>query len=152
MSLRSLNVTWSWATSSSTATTLATMVATSATRRGRGSLIRPRSASSGPLSCFGDLLPKRRAGLHAASLCGPRQIRLGGRLVFQRRHLVWVDPDHQVVDVIVHFREPMPRASRDHEDVASLEVIRHTVDDVGPVVPRTIELPHRLERGRTTLT
>jgi hypothetical protein len=51
-----------------------------------------------------------------------RQILHRLRFTPERRHLVRVDPDHEIVDVVVDFREPVAGACRNDDDVARLDL------------------------------
>src|ERR1043165_1256044 len=67
------------------------------------------------------------------------QILLGCSLVSDRRHLVRIDADHQIVNVIVNLREPVSGTGGNDDDVASLEVVALPVDDLRAVVARRSE-------------
>src|SRR5690349_3161908 len=45
----------------------------------------------------------------------------------------------------------MPRSRRNHDDVARLQLMRDAVSDGRRIGPGTVEEPHGLEVGRTTL-
>src|SRR5689334_16028628 len=62
-------------------------------------------------------LPRRRFG----------EVRLRRGFVLGRRDLVWIDPHHEVVDVVVDLGEEMSRSRGNHDDVAGLELIRLAV-------------------------
>lgn len=75
------------------------------------------------------------------------QISLRGGLVLQWQNLVGIDPHHDVSNVIVDLREPVSRAGGNHNNVASLELVRHRVTDGRSAVARPIEFAHRLQSG-----
>src|SRR4029453_12941340 len=83
------------------------------------------------------------SGLRTPAFSGlfPSEIRLRRRFVLERRDLVGIDANHQVGDVVVDLREPVAGAGRDHNHVAGLELMRHTVLNGLGVVARTIEHP-----------
>ena len=96
----------------------------------------------------------RRAQASFAARRRFRQIFLRLRLALERRHLVGIDPHHQIVDVILDPGEPMTGAGRDHDDIASLDLISDAIAHLGAVVAGTVELDHRAHgrRRRCRLT
>src|SRR5205823_801310 len=77
------------------------------------------------------------------------QIFLRLRLALERRNLVGIDANHEIRDVIVDLGEPVAGARRNHDHVASLDVVRHAVLDVRSVVPGSVVLDDGSLRGRT---
>src|SRR5438105_4730544 len=59
-----------------------------------------------------------------SALLGGLQILLGCRLVPKGRRLIRIDANHQIVNVVVNFLEPVAGARRNDDDVADLQVIR----------------------------
>ena len=68
-----------------------------------------------------------------------------------RRHLVGINTHHQIGDVIVDLREPVPCAGRNDDHVSSLELIAHTIANRRTVVAWPIEQTHGFFRRRTAL-
>src|SRR6516165_3340108 len=62
------------------------------------------------------------------------EVRLPRCFVFMRCHLVGIDAHHQIGDVIVDLREPVPCAGRNNDHVSGLELIAHTIANRGTVV------------------
>ena len=71
-----------------------------------------------------------RATAANLSRCRLRQVLLRLRLTLKRRDLIWIDANHQVVDMIVDLGEPMSRTRRDDQHVSGLKLIGHSVADV----------------------
>jgi hypothetical protein len=57
------------------------------------------------------------------------EIGLGGRFVFERGHLVGVNADDEITDVIVDACKPVSDSSGDDDYVAWLEVVGDAVSD-----------------------
>src|SRR5688572_18933614 len=86
------------------------------------------------------------------SLLRQSQVRLRLRLAPKGRDLVGIQTDHQIVDVIVDFREPVAGARRNYYDVSSLDLMRHAVSNIRSVVSRSIKFPDGLKCRRPALT
>src|SRR5579872_5899555 len=71
-----------------------------------------------------------------------REVGFGGSLVFERCHLVGIDPDDQVADVVVDAGEPVAHARGNHDDVARLQVVRDAAPDRRTVASGSIQVAH----------
>src|SRR5215204_108942 len=95
------------------------------------------------------------AGAGSIKLLVPRrwftQVLPGLRLALERRDLVGIYADHQIIDVVVDLRKPVASAGRNHHDVARLDVVRHAVPNLRSGVSRAVELHDGAECRRPSL-
>src|SRR5688572_19512715 len=97
------------------------------------------------------LLPRCTGGITSGGAAVGLQIGLRIRLGLRRCHLVGVEADHQVGDVIVDLREAMARAGGDDHDIALLQVMEDPVVDRLGIVARAIEQAHGVVLGVSPL-
>src|SRR5579863_4702555 len=65
----------------------------------------------------------------ALAVAAAFQIRLRRSLILQRSHLVRIEPDHEVADVIVDARELVPHSGGNHHYVAGFQIVRRRAAD-----------------------
>ena len=80
------------------------------------------------------------------------KIRMRSLFIHKRHDLIRVDPNHEISNVVVDLGELMPRASRDYEHVACLQLMGSGILDVSRVTSRTVEKLHGVVVGRSCLT
>ena len=80
----------------------------------------------------------------------PVQVRLRLGFVLVRRHLVGIDPHHQVKNVVVDSGEPVAHSSGDHDHVPRLELVRRAVANRNAPLPlgHSNSLTFSLSAGR----
>jgi imidazoleglycerol phosphate dehydratase HisB len=64
--------------------------------------------------------------------------RLRCGFIFGRRHLIWIDADHEVADVVVDLGKPVACSSGDDDDIARFQLEGLSVADGSAVASWTI--------------